>query len=83
MNEIILTAMFLLIGIIQIIAIVVNLLLINIEGKYCKHCDWWSEFGATFFVVLSFIPIIGIVVPIGFSLDCLRNVIEEIQVINK
>lgn len=72
---------FLLVSIvlIQIIAIIVNMYLINVERKYCKNCEWWSEIGTIIFIILSFVPILGIVVPIGYSVDCLRHIIEAIK----
>ena len=70
---------FILIILIYIVAIIVNIHLVNVERKYCKHCEWWSEIGAFIVVAFGFVPILGIVVPIGFSVDCMRNVIEQIK----
>lgn len=56
---------FILIIIIHIVAIIVSIYLVNVERKYCKHCEWWNEVGAFIVIVLSFVPILGIVVPRG------------------
>ena len=64
---------------IHIVAIIVTVYLVNVERKYCKHCEWWSEFLAFIVIAFSFIPIFGIAIPIGFSVDCLRNVVEQIK----
>ena len=64
---------------IHIFAIIVTIHLVNVGRKYCKQCEWWSEFVAFIVIAFSFIPILGIAIPIGFSVDCLRNVVEQLK----
>ena len=54
----------------------VSTYLLWIERKYCKYCDWWSDFGAIVLCVIKLIPLIGIFASIGGCVDCTRNIIK-------
>ena len=62
----------------QILAIGVHAYLLWCEKEYCGHCDWWWDTGAIIFLVISFIPILGLFTSIAGCADYMRNVTKEL-----
>ena len=74
MNAIAATLIF-----IQLIAIIVHGFILVQYRKYCKHCDWWSDFGCLIFFIFTFFPIVGIIECMVGPLDYMRNVNEAVK----
>lgn len=63
----------------QIVAICVHLYLILLEKKYCSHCYWWSSICMTIFIIISFIPVVGLFTSIAGCADYTRNITKELE----
>ena len=70
-------------GLAQAFAIVIHAYSLWCEKKYCSHCYWWSNIGAIFFFVLSFVPFLGLFTSIAGCGDYMRNVTKELTKDNK
>ena len=67
------------IGLAQLLAIVVHAYLLWCEKKYCGHCKWWWDGGAIAYLIISFIPILGLFTSIAGCADYMRNVSKELS----